>query len=128
MSKETPYIDENNQLHYEAYFGGNFRSFLRSSLPKDHPEYLYTYLEKHGIDWKLFFDEEGNRKGNENGPMDKLFGKIPNTREQYTESDMEAAFNGGAANAAKERIWKKDGLIPPILNFNQWIKKHNEKA
>jgi hypothetical protein len=126
LLKDLPYVDENNEneLHYEAYWSsGSGRSLLRSGLPVDHPEHLYKYLSKHGIDWKQFFDEPG-----QSVPMDKLFGKIPNTREQYTEADMEAAFNGGAANAAKERIWKKDGLIPPILDFKQWIDKHNDKA
>lgn len=128
MSKELPYIDDKGQLHYEAYFGGNFRSFLRSSLPKDHPEYLYTYLEKHGIDWRLFFEEDGSRKGidHEHGPIDKLFGLMPNKSRQrpiYTEEDMEAAFNGGAANAAKERV-SGNKLTLPVLNFNQWLGKY----
>ena len=127
MSKELPYIDENNKLHYEAYWGGNFRSFLRSSLPKDHPEYLYTYLEKHGIDWKLFFDTEGNRNY-EHGPMDKLFGLMPNKGHQvcrYTEEDMEAAFNGGGSNAAKLRV-SDNKLTLPVLEFKEWLDNYNK--
>jgi hypothetical protein len=128
MSKELPYIDENNQLHYEAYFGGgNFRSFLRESFPLDHPEHLYNYLQRHGIDWKLFFNENGSRKGNEHGPMsplEKLMGKARNKGLQlYTEEDMEAAFNGGGANAAKERV-SGNKLTLPVLDFNQWMDKY----
>lgn len=130
MSKELPYIDENNQLHYEAYFGGNFRSFLRSSLPLDHPEHLYNYLQRHGIDWKLFFDESGIEKGTKLGPMDKLFGKMPKelTPNKYDEDDMEAAFNGGGANAAKLRV-SHNKLTLPVLDFKQWlIKRDNDNA
>ena len=133
MSKELPYIDENNELHYEAYFGGtgNFRSFLRSALPLDHPEHLNNYLEKHGIDWKLFFEKDGRRKGvnYEHGPLDDLFSNkiraVRSAGRRYTEEDMEAAFNGGGANAAKLRV-SNNKLTLPVLEFKDWIKKYKE--
>jgi hypothetical protein len=124
MNKELPYIDDNNQLHYEAYFGTG-RSFLRSALPADHPEHLCNYLEKHGIDWKLFFDEAGNRKGidHEHGPADKLFNSKLSPK-QYDEKAMERAFNGGGANAAKLRV-SNNKLTLPVLDFKQWLIKYN---
>lgn len=136
MSKELPYIDEQGQLHYEAYFGKG-RAFLRSSLPPSHPEHLYNYLKAHGIDWTLFFEEDGRRKGidHEYGPVEKLlgikkksslddvFGKFPGKeRVEYTRSDMERAFAAGGANSAKERV-SGNKITLPVLDFNQWMEK-----
>ena len=140
MSKELPYVDEQGQLHYEAYVGKG-RAILRESLPKDHPEHLYNYLQRHGIDWKLFFEDDGRRKGidHEHGPVEKLlgldkkgslddvFGMMPGKeRVEYTRADMERAFAAGGANAAKERV-SGNKLTLPVLDFDQWMNKyHNE--
>lgn len=143
MAKELPYIDEQGQLHYEAYFGKG-RAFLRSALPTSHPEHLYNYLKNHGIDWTLYFEEDGRRKGihHECGPVEKLlgldkknigpladvFGKFPGKeRVEYTRSDMERAFAAGGANAAKERV-SGNKLTLPVLDFNQWLKKYEDEG
>lgn len=124
---ELPYIDEQGLLHYEAYFGRG-RSFLRTAMPTDHPEHLFNYLEKHGIDWKKYFEEDGRRKGidHEHGPVEKLLG-LGKKDEIYTRADMEAAFTGGGANAAKERVWKKEGLCLTPMEFDSWIDRYNKK-
>lgn len=87
MNKELPYIDEQGQLHYEAYFGKG-RAFLRSALPTSHPEHLYNYLKNHGIDWTLFFEEDGRRKGidHEHGPVEKLLGLNKENNQDLLES------------------------------------------
>lgn len=142
MAKELPYIDDQGQLHYEAYFGKG-RAFLRTALPTNHPEHLYNYLKKNGIDWTLYFEEDGRRKGidHEHGPVEKLlgldkkvtrlhtpldevFGMMPGKeRVEYTRSDMERAFAAGGANAAKERV-SDNKLTLPVLDFDQWLKKY----
>ena len=44
----------------------------------------------------------------------------------YTEEDMEAAFTGGGANAAKFRV-SGNKLTLPCYEFPEWLKKYNNK-
>jgi hypothetical protein len=62
-------------------------------------------------------------KNYKESPVDKLFG-LGKIKRQYTEADMEAAFNGGGSNAGKLRV-SDNKLTLPVLDFKQWLDKHN---
>ncbi len=45
----------------------------------------------------------------------------------YTETDMEAAFYAGGANAAKLRV-SGNKLTLPVLEFKEWLEKRTTKT
>lgn len=70
---------------------------------------------------------EGMIQGEKNPiPLPKSLLSTEKEKRLYTEEDMEAAFTGGGANAAKFRI-SGNKLTLPCYEFPEWLTRYNDK-
>lgn len=71
-------ILENGDLEYDQYWSNGLGvGYLRSALPTNHPEYLYNYLKRNGIEKPEFY-------GIEHG----LFTKIKEKYQYYSLDEL----------------------------------------